>query len=321
MYIRKKRELGKYYTKNSPFQFKHFLDWSKLINLQNEIILEPFAGTNNIISMLNGWVKGHKSYDISPSEKSILKNDSLINFPIGYNVCITNPPWLSNYSAKRKKLNYPSYIRYDNLYKYSIELALKNCKYVAMILPASFLNCGLFHERLHSVSLLSYKVFEDTDYPSCLALFNKNPSDDFTVYDNDIKIGSYYRLKNRYCKFFEIDCAKKYSIEFNQPSGQLGLRNLDNTKRKAIQFCFSHELDRYDIKCSSRLITKIRIANFHITSNFIETLNHILFDFRKKTNDIFLTPFKGLREDGNYRRRLDYNTARGLINAGLRKFT
>ena len=31
--------------------------------------------------------------------------------------------------------------------------------------------------------------------------------------------------------------------------------------------------------------------------------------FRNKTNDVFLTSFKGLRQDGKYRRRLDFNLA------------
>ena len=40
----------------------------------------------------------------------------------------------------------------------------------------------------------------------------------------------------------------------------------------------------------------------------------MLNDFRRETYDIFLTPFKGLRKDFRYRRRLDYALARNIVN-------
>jgi len=40
----------------------------------------------------------------------------------------------------------------------------------------------------------------------------------------------------------------------------------------------------------------------------------MLSEFRKETHDIFLTPFKGLRKDLKYRRRLDYALARNIVN-------
>jgi len=46
----------------------------------------------------------------------------------------------------------------------------------------------------------------------------------------------------------------------------------------------------------------------------IEKLNENLIKFREETKDIFLTPFKGLRKDKKYRRRLDYALARRLIS-------
>ncbi|MCL2038821.1 MAG: hypothetical protein FWG85_00145 [Bacteroidetes bacterium] len=49
-------------------------------------------------------------------------------------------------------------------------------------------------------------------------------------------------------------------------------------------------------------------------NNLIDMLNDRLARFREDTNDIFLTPFKGLRKDNKYRRRLDYALARKLIS-------
>jgi len=47
----------------------------------------------------------------------------------------------------------------------------------------------------------------------------------------------------------------------------------------------------------------------------IKKLNKKISTFRESTNDIFLTPFKGIRKDGRYRRRMDFALARDFINA------
>lgn len=47
---------------------------------------------------------------------------------------------------------------------------------------------------------------------------------------------------------------------------------------------------------------------------FIKKINENLLEYREKTNDCFLTSFKCLRKDLRYRRRLDYKTARNLLN-------
>ena len=46
----------------------------------------------------------------------------------------------------------------------------------------------------------------------------------------------------------------------------------------------------------------------------VQKTNNELSEFRNSTKDVFLTPFKGLRKDGMYRRRMDYQLARNFIS-------
>lgn len=73
-----KRELGQYFTKYNPFQNDGFLNWAKECNLNKVTILEPFAGANNLINMLQdmGLCSKFKSFDIEPKNKLIIKNGS-----------------------------------------------------------------------------------------------------------------------------------------------------------------------------------------------------------------------------------------------------
>ncbi len=140
-----KRQNGIFYTANNPFKLVPFKRWAKKVCLTENAILEPFAGANNIIRMLQqeNLCNDFRSYDVEPKDKLVEKRDTLYNFPVGYNVCITNPPWLTNYSARRNNIFFPK-IEYDNIYKHCLKLALKNCENVCFIIPATYLRTGLF---------------------------------------------------------------------------------------------------------------------------------------------------------------------------------
>ncbi len=61
------------------------------------------------------------------------------------------------------------------------------------------------------------------------------------------------------------------------------------------------------------MITRIS-GDLGNVSRLIKRLNDNIEDFRNETNDVCLTPFKGLRKDvGVYRRRMDYALARDFI--------
>ena len=305
-----KRAQGRFYTLGNPFVLEPFKQWAKRACISETLMLEPFAGANNIIHTLIdlGLCKKFISYDIKPNDKKVEKRNTITCFPEGYDVCITNPPWLARNSATRRGLAYPE-TKHDDLYKHCLELCLNNCKHVAVLIPASYLQSGLFRERLSSYILLHDTIFNDTENPVCLALFNPKTSNDVSIYYGNKHIGMLNTLKN------ELPEPKEDKrVRFNDPNGRLGFISFDNTKEPSIRFCSANGIKSYAIKHSSRFITRIS-GDFGNLSVLIRKLNDAIEAFRHNTEDIFLTPFKGIREDGRYRRRMDFNLARRFINS------
>ncbi len=303
-----KRKNGQYFTENNPFQNNAFANWSEECNFKNNTILEPFAGSNNLIKMLQemNLCKSFVSYDIEPKSEDVTLKDTLKNFPKGYSICITNPPYLAQNSAKRRGLFYPQ-TNYDDLYKFALEKCLANCQYTGAIIPASFLNSKLFRERLSHYVLLNSKMFSETEHPVCLALF-KPQSSDVEIYEGTNFLGLLSDFEKKL-----PNPKDKFEMKFNEKGGNIGLIAIDNTKEASIKFCNGSEINPKKIAVSSRSITRILVGHSN-AAKLIKNLNEYLSDFRKETCDLFLTPFKGLRKDLKYRRRLDYALARSIIN-------
>ena len=306
-----RRRLGQYYTTNyNPFRLKPFTKWAGKAGLSH--VLEPFAGGNHIIEMLReaGWNRVRAaSYDIRPGHGAVERRDTIKSFPTGHRSCISNPPWLGRSSAARRRLPYPA-TRYDDVYKHCLGLALDNCENVAFLIPASFLHSGLFRERLHSIVFLHRLAFDDTENPTCLALFHADRAGRTEVWHDRTFIGHLGDLE----KMLPPPQHKLAAagLRFNDPHGKLGLVGVDDTHAATIRFCRGAELP-HAILHSSRSVT--RISGIDVDDRVIGELNRRLDEFRRATHDVFLTPFKGLRDDGKYRRRLDYRLARRLIGA------
>ena len=89
-----KRANGQYFTVGNPFCLKPFRRWADKVDLPNTPILEPFAGSNNMIETLSemGLCNYYSSFDIEPAAKEVSKRNTIEDFPKSFNVCITNPP-------------------------------------------------------------------------------------------------------------------------------------------------------------------------------------------------------------------------------------
>ena len=305
-----KRSKGQFFTKGNPFGLKPFQKWLDKTNLTHETLLEPFAGANDIINTLCSANLCNKfsAYDISPANRLVKKQDTIKNFPTGYRVCITNPPWLARNSATRRGLPYPKTI-YDDLYKHCLSLCLKHCEYVGALIPASFLQTKLFRERLSKYILLHDNLFMDTENPTCLALFIPKKSKRVDIYYDNEHLGTLRKLEKTLPK-----SRKDKKVKFNDTNGKLGFISFDNTEKRTIRFCEIEEIKNYPVKVSSRFITRIS-GEFDNIPKMIKQLNHQIDNFRDETKDIFLTPFKGMRKDGFYRRRMEFALARNFINA------
>ena len=320
--LEEKRLNGVFYTISNPFKTEGFYRWFELIDdKENSVFVEPFAGANNIVSMINEINSNIKweCYDINPSEYNsfddfvVIKRDTLNNFPKKYRVAITNPPYLAKNSATRRGLSFPE-TAYDDLYKLSLDVMLQNVDYVAAIIPESFLTQNLFHDRLHTVISLTCKMFEDTECPVCLALFVPEKTTDFRIYRQDKFVGNYLELKN------DISLSEYTGVnwKFNDAYGTVGLYAIDNQIQESIRFCIGDDISSDTVKYTSRSVTRISGLPKEIdVKSFIDKCNEILADYRSHTEDVFLTSFKGLRKDNKYRRRLDFKTAKNILNKAM----
>ena len=305
-----KRSKGQYYTLGNPFSLDPFIKWANKIGLPNHRILEPFAGANYIIKPLQSldMCRYFDSFDISPADSEVNNRDTIKSFPEGYQVCVTNPPWLAKNSATRRKLPFPL-TPYDDLYKHCLSLCLQHCDYVAALVPASFLHSNLFRDRLSTYILLhNESTFNDTENPVCLALFDKAASYDTSIYYDNNFIGDLRSLEKHIPTLLSGSI-----IKFNDPHGNLGLVTFDSSKEPTIRFCDVEELKQYPVKVSSRFFVRIGCNIGNIPSAVV-TLNKRIYRFRYETSDLFLTPFKGIRRDGYYRRRMSFEIARRFIS-------
>jgi hypothetical protein len=202
---------------------------------------------------------------------------------------------------------------------------LGGSKYVAAIIPESFITAGIMQERLSCVISLTCKMFDDTDCPVCLALFDseEEKTSDFLVYQMDKYLGHYNRDLIFY-KPVNYRFTKNW-WKINDPNGKIGIVCIDDTKSRSIKFVKGDEIDSSKIKNSSRSLTRVSTGKgIKINDNniqfFLDKCNEFLEWYRNNTYDIFLTSFKGLRSDGYYRRRLDFDTAKAIMSLVYEKF-
>ena len=311
-----KRQSGVFYTSNNPFKHPLFSEWYDLIPNPTTII-EPFAGSCSIPSFLRdmGITPQWKCYDIEPIPDApyyTTKRDCIANMPRG-KVFITNPPYLAMNSARRRGLQYPN-TNYREIYLYTLQLMLNNGKYVAAIIPDSFITTGLFRERLFGVISLNGEFFVDTDCPVCLAMFVPGLVKENRIYRGEEYLGNIEGLRNsiRFCHPSEA-----IDWKFNEPQGSIAVKCFDGTN-DSIRFMDGDDIHSAKIYESNRHYTRISGLPDGIDKDaFIIKCNDILTEYRKNTHDIFLTSFRGRRNDGAYRRRVDFGTLREIMDTAL----
>lgn len=324
-----KIQLGQFFTQKNIFSLPGFKSWWDSIPVEKkETVLEPYAGANNIIKSLQqiNLITNYASFDIEPKEESVICCDTFAHFPQGYSCVVTNPPYLSKNSATKKKfvLDFPD--GFQDLYEIALEKCLRNVEYVAAIIPESFLTTPRLKQRLHSVISLAYDdMFFDTEHPVCLAMFSPQTSSNFTIYKNEDLIGDYNTLKQK--KQLILSHVKKASlnVKFNIPTGNIHILAVDNNHNASgIYFTTNEVVDSSEIKISSRARTRAyvvqnneTIVDIKLLTLLCERANELLGQYRSETCDVFMTSFKGLRKDGFYRRRLDFETAKHILLTAL----
>lgn len=317
----KKTNLGQFFTKSIVWMKPQVLDFIE--NAKKEIAIDPFAGGGDLLeaSKILGFKKTI-GFDID-EELAWEINDGLLDIPKIDGIVITNPPYLAKNSAKRKKM--PSYKyfldnAYVDLYQIALHRILEKYEYAVAIIPETFILTGLFKDRIHSITILEENPFEDTECPVSVVCFAPvKIIEKSYVYKNDEKIGSLDRLIS-----LKKEPLGKYTIDFNDNKGLIGIRCIDGTsENKKIEFCKPDELNYpiENIKVSSRSITVVNLKNLNLNESSLEELikelNLLLEKYREETSDALLAPFKGNMKNNKRRRRLDFATARAILEEGI----
>lgn len=192
--------------------------------------------------------------------------------------------------------------------------------------------------------------FSDTEHPVCLALFskktkniqvnkmydNQNSCLNFDVYQNNLFLGKYSELIQKEKQFLINNTCRNSTyflinrlvvdkeitkIVFNDPNGLINIQCLDNTKNSSIFMTMTNIVEPKDVKQSSRSKTRISLYNKKgelildkdFLNQFCLAFNEKFNLYRQETHDLFLTSFRGLREDGYYRKRLDFKKIKMLL--------
>lgn len=304
-------ELGQFFTEESPFDNEVFTAWLEGLPVDKPF-LEPFAGSNNIVSFLKDKTQASWAcFDIEPvndesntSGYLVEENDSLASFPEGFDVCITNPPYLEKRVATNKGIPYFEGAIFDNLYKDSIHLALQNCKWVAAIIPATFTSFKTksLLGRLQAVIIKDKQFFKGTTQPVCLALFGPDETDDISISINGLRID--------YTELLALNSMitpkKPLRIKSHDPEGSIVGYMLDTTTRKAV-FVDGTDLPATDSR--GRMVVKFG----GVDKAVIDEANRILNEWRAATRSFFMSPALGFDNEGRYRRKLDIKTAKLIL--------
>lgn len=293
------------------------------IDSEFDKIIDPFAGEGDLLRCLDSH-KPTCGYDIDPGmcvTHSWIQNDSLGGIARDdHALCLTNPPYLANNTAKRFKREaaYKWFDSHPHLYDLYL-IGLGNCLHafnnVIAIVPETFLQTKMYRDRLILVNILEDNPFDDTEFPTLIACWGRDNdlSNDFRVIKNDTELESWNTLHG----YIPALCAADLTVKFNRKDGQLGLIGVDDTKTaRGIRFCAAELIGEEEIKHSSRLRTRIYVDRSDISS-LIEECNEILHVLRDQTGDIILSPFKSNNHFGIRRRRLDYNIAKRIIHQAV----
>lgn len=225
--IIKKRSLGQFFTKNNFWLKGHVLDFIKSTGAK--VAYDPFAGHGDLLNVAQKiGFKKIKGLDIDKC-LNWKYNDSLLNIPkIGNSIIITNPPYLTNYSAKRKGIyenvkKYFDICDYDDIYQIAIEKCLTN-DFGVMIIPETFINSKFPKNRLVSITIMEDQLFNDTENPICVICFDNNNKkyDQIDVYKNDEFIGKF-----GYFEKMRRTPHKNIYMKFNSLKGQIALLNFN----------------------------------------------------------------------------------------------
>lgn len=329
-----KIRLGQFYTAANLLDLAPFRAWLARSGTDHRL-LEPFAGAADLLEPLtapasplvskNG-LRSWEAYDIAPRAPFIQRRDTLESSfwtgvrerPDRPTLIITNPPYLSRRRARSLGAPMTS-SRETDLWQIAANHILASVPWAAIILPERAWRKLRSERRLSDVVLLG-QACADTEQPVALFLFQSAAADAApAVWDGSDYLGTLAALDAT--DFLASADSVACRIEFNAPSGQVGLLAADSRTGTDAAFVFALEVATHEIKASSRHRTRFAVPSELIdgvdVASVIREANAILREVRRRSFDLALTPMHGLRRDGRPRRRLPYRLAARIIAAAI----
>ena len=224
--MRKKQQLGQFFTKNTDYILNGL---EKYINGKN--VTDPFAGAGDLLA----WAKKNDAssavgYDYDnnlANNETIFFNDSLQN-PKRYNFVITNPPYL--YQNKMDDNSVLKNSKHTDLYQLALE-KIMNSEEGIVIVPINFLSAEnskyirmMFLDKFDIVkaNYFTEQVFADTTYNVIAFYYRKkteysdNQKIDFTIYPAGThKVVKVFKKHNWQIGGDFLSLIKKYENKLN----------------------------------------------------------------------------------------------------------
>jgi len=317
-------DLAQHFTTSDKWLVKPVKDFIKS-HCQHGVI-DPYAGDCSLWTALKKiGVDDFIGLDIDVNMVNgvVAYNDSLVSIPATGRLVVTNPPYMSKCTATRYGSRFYQYFENTSLtdiYLLAIEKCLDSHENVVAIIPETFLLNGAFQDRLAIIAIIEKKIFQNTDCPVLVACWHGDDSkgSQAKVYKNQQYLFTLGELKG-----MDKRPHKKNTITFNIQQGNIGLRGIDSTHSDRIIFCKPEELN-YDrkMKVSSRLVSIIDVPGVVGKEDaFLAACNEILEKYREDTCDLLMAPFKGNNKKGQRRRRIDYRTARAIMEEAIERIS
>jgi hypothetical protein len=297
--MNKKQVLGQYFSTSNVFNSEPLKVWTDTIpHWENRKILEPFAGGCDILN----YFPNHEfsCYDIDPQMEGIEYRDSIKDFPGGSSVCITNPPYLAKNSVSRKGVDVT--LKYADMYLDALEQCLEHCRWVAVIIPSTYIGLSQFKDRCIAIDKIDRVAFSDTQNPVCVAYFTQRETPTILTYVNGRRV---------YTNGHNTPTNTNTNIKFNVSDGNYVLTGIDSRKTN---ISISSDVGNFDrdkyLKGTSRNYVLFSADNLDV-----DRVNEYIKQWREETGDYYLSAFKSPVGDNEYyRKRISFNQLKWIIN-------
>ncbi|AOG59992.1 hypothetical protein SHELI_v1c00370 [Spiroplasma helicoides] len=324
----KKLILGQFFTKKNTWLTKPVINFIEKNTKKCKSIVDPFAGIGDLFTTIRILFSDKQDfkylgYDID-DKLGWTQNDSLLKIPkISKSFFVTNPPYLSKNSCKRNDFSdsYKKYFlkfKFTDLYMIALHQMIETGLPGIAIVPETIIKSTFPKDKINRIVIIEPNPFEDTEVPICVVCFNGSVKEKIKIYKNDKYIG---KLENLNKLLPKPDSLFLYDLRFNDIRGKIAIKGVDSTDPlNKIKFLNKEDLlySISKIKNTSRAITIVgceifKKCNQNQINKIIKEANTILHNFRAATNDVLLAPFKGNNKKAERRRRLDFHTARNIL--------